>query len=75
MPQQQPKPSTNGHRDVIFGVYDRLYDHGHCVPNVVLVPATAEGEPDWDNAGLPNISSLPAAEWPEDPKPCRGPQF
>jgi hypothetical protein len=50
---------------MIFGVYDRLTDHGHCVADVVLAPAKADGEPDWENTGPANVSSLPADEWPQ----------
>jgi len=59
-------PSIDSLEAFIFGIYDRLYDHGHCVADVVLAPANAEGEPDWENAGPANVSSLPADEWPQD---------
>jgi hypothetical protein len=58
--------STTETRDLTFGIYDRLYDHGHCTADVVLAPATADGEPDWERADPANVEALPADEWPED---------
>lgn len=58
--------STSETRDLTFGIYDRLYDHGHCTADVVLAPATADGEPDWERADPANVEALPADEWPED---------
>ncbi|TAX72550.1 AAA family ATPase [Rhizobium leguminosarum] len=59
-------PASDSREAMIFGVYDRLLDHGHCSADVVLAPADADGEPDWDNTGPANVSSLPADEWPDD---------
>ncbi|QKK15610.1 AAA family ATPase [Rhizobium indicum] len=58
-------PASDSREAMIFGIYDRLYDHGHCSVDVVLAPANATGEPDWENTGPANVSSLPADEWPE----------
>ena len=58
-------------RDLTFGIYDRLYDHGHCTADVVLAPATADGEPDWQRADPANVEALPADEWPEDEQAAR----
>lgn len=68
MTAAQPKltPAIDSRQSLVFGIYDRLYDHGHCVADVVLAPAKADGEPDWENAGPANVSRLPADEWPED---------
>lgn len=59
-------PASDSLQSQIFGIYDRLYDHGHCNVDVVLAPANAAGEPDWENTGPANVCSLPADEWPED---------
>ena len=59
-------PASDSRETLIFGIYDRLFDHGNCVSDVVLVPADESGEPDWENAGPANVSSLPADEWPQD---------
>lgn len=66
--QQQPKetPASDSREALIFGIYDRLVDHGRASVNVVLAPADAEGKPDWDNASPLNLESLPADLWPED---------
>jgi|GEM_PF-6420109 len=61
-------PLNESRQSLLFGVYDHLLDHGHCSPDVVIAPAKADGEPDWENAGPANVSSLPADEWPEDAK-------
>ncbi|MBB4113462.1 RecA-family ATPase [Rhizobium sp. BK226] len=58
-------PASDSREAMIFGIYDRLYDHGHCSVDVVLAPANATGEPDWENTGPANVSSLPADEWPK----------
>lgn len=50
----------------VLGIYDRLLDHGHCSADVVLAPADADGEPDWENTGPANVSSLPDDLWPDD---------
>ncbi|MGO4564800.1 AAA family ATPase [Rhizobium sp. 2YAF20] len=50
----------------IFGIYDRLWEHGHCSADVVLAPAKPDGEPDWENADPANVSSLPHDLWPDD---------
>lgn len=59
-------PASDSIESRIFGILDRLVDHGHCVADVVLAPAKADGEPDWENAGPANVSSLPADEFPAD---------
>ncbi|WP_165422069.1 AAA family ATPase [Rhizobium ruizarguesonis] len=59
-------PASDSREAMIFGIYDRLYDHGHCSVDVVLAPADADGEPDWENTGPANVSSLPHDLWPDD---------
>jgi hypothetical protein len=59
-------PALDSHEALIFGICDRLLVHGHCSADVVLAPADAVGEPDWDNTGPANVSSLPGDEWPDD---------
>lgn len=56
---------------LVFGICDRLYDHGNCNVDVVLVPANETGEPDWDKADPANVEALPADEWPEDEQTAR----
>jgi hypothetical protein len=64
----QPKEaSSTDIRDLTFGIYDRLYDHDHCTADVVLVPAKADGTPDWKRADPANVESLPADDWPDNP--------
>ena len=57
-------PADITRADLIFGVCDRLFDHGHCVSDVVLVPADADGRPDYERADPANVEALPADEWP-----------
>ncbi|MBY3220743.1 AAA family ATPase [Rhizobium laguerreae] len=59
-------PASDSREALIFGICDRLLDHGHCSADVVLAPADADGEPDWDNTGPANVSSLPGDEWPDE---------
>ncbi|WP_064692009.1 AAA family ATPase [Rhizobium aegyptiacum] len=59
-------PSLDSRESLIFGIYDRLTDHDNCVADVVLVPADADGHPDYDRAHPVNLESLPADEWPQD---------
>ncbi|KAF5887218.1 AAA family ATPase [Rhizobium sp. PEPV16] len=59
-------PASDCRQALIFGIYDRLYDHGHCSVDVVLAPADEAGKPDWENTGPANVSSLPNDEWPAD---------
>ncbi len=68
MTSTQPNhtPLNDSRQSLIFGVCDRLYDNGHCITDVVLVPANENGEPDFDRADPANIEALPADEWPED---------
>lgn len=66
-PQPKTTPATDSRESIIFGIYDHLLNHGHCVPNVVLAPAKVDGTPDWENAGPANLEDLPADEWPNDP--------
>lgn len=67
-PQPEVTPAPDSRESLIFGICDRLYDHNHCVADVVLAPAKADGEPDWDNTGPANVERLPADEWPADEK-------
>jgi len=69
MTASQPKttPDRNSTESLIYGIYDRLVDHGRAIVNIVLAPADADGKPDWENAYPVNLESLPADEWPEDP--------
>lgn len=66
IPGPRETPAADSREVVIFGVYDRLTDHDNCTADVVLVPANADGLPDWDHADPTNLESLPADEWPED---------
>ncbi|WP_261334167.1 AAA family ATPase [Rhizobium leguminosarum] len=59
-------PASDSRQALIFGIYDRLCDHGHCSVDVVLAPADEAGAPDWENTGPANVSSLPDDEWPQD---------
>jgi len=59
-------PASDSLQAKIFGICDRLYDHGNCVTDVILVPALEDGSPDWERADPSNVESLPADEWPED---------
>ncbi len=62
----QPKqtPADDSRAALVFGICDRLFDHGHCVSDVVLVPADADGRPDYSRADPANVEALPADEWP-----------
>lgn len=62
---------TDEIRDLTFGIYDVLTDHGHCLADVVLAPAGEDGEPDWAKADPANVRKLPADEWPEDEPSAR----
>ncbi|MEH3090765.1 MAG: AAA family ATPase [Agrobacterium cavarae] len=64
----QPKdtPSIDSRESLIFGIYDRLGEHGHCTADVVIAPAKENGEPDWENTGPANLSALLGDQWPED---------
>lgn len=65
----QPKatPADDSREALIFGICDRLYDHGHCTTNVVLAPAKEDGTPDWERAAPASLEPLEADEWPVDP--------
>ncbi|MGE8103564.1 AAA family ATPase [Allorhizobium sp. NPDC080224] len=64
-------PGADGREALIFGICDRLYDHGHCYTNVVLAPVDADGVPDWENASPDRLEALEADEWPEDPQTAK----
>lgn len=70
-PQPKETSADDSRQALVFGIYDRLLGHEHCSPDVVLAPAKADGEPDWDNAGPANLEALPADEWPEDPQQAK----
>lgn len=65
MPSPRETPAADSREALIFGIYDRLVDHGHCSVDVVLAPTNGAGDPDWENTGPANVSSLPADEWPQ----------
>ncbi|MGP2492295.1 AAA family ATPase [Mesorhizobium sp. PUT5] len=69
MPQPQFSPDET--RDLIFGICDRLCDHGHCTTDVVLAPSADDGEPDWERTSPANVEALPADEWPDDEQAAR----
>ncbi|WP_144708696.1 AAA family ATPase [Aminobacter sp. J15] len=48
-----------------------MWDHGHCITNVVLGPAKEDGSPDWQRAAPEFFESLPADEWPDDDQTAR----
>lgn len=64
----QPKETsaTDSRESLIFGIYDRLSDHGHCRADVVIAPAKENGEADWEKVCPVNLSALPGDQWPED---------
>lgn len=64
--QPKPTPSINSRESLIFGIYDRLGDHGHCTADVVIAPAKEGGQPDWENTGPANVAALPGDQWPDD---------
>lgn len=64
----QPETTEPNRQDQLFAIYDRLSRHGHCAPDVVLVPPTADGGPDYAKADPANIEALPDDEWPADAK-------
>lgn len=64
--QPKPTPSLDSRESLIFGIYDRLTDHGHCTADVVIAPAKNNGQPDWENTGPANVSALPGDQWPDD---------
>lgn len=68
MTQQQTNenPATGSNESIIFGIFDRLYDHGHAAVDVVLAPAKPDGSPDWESADPANVELLPEDEWPAD---------
>lgn len=65
----QPKdtPSPDSRESLVLGIYDRLYDHGHCAVDVVLAPATADGSPDWERADPATVEALHHDLFPDDP--------
>lgn len=64
----QPKdtPSTDSRESLVLGIYDRLYDHGHCAVDVVLAPAKDDGAPDWERADPATVEALPHDIFPAD---------
>ena len=64
--QPKPTPSIDSRESLIFGIYDRLGDHGHCTADVVIAPAKKDGQPDWENTGPANVAALPGDQWPDD---------
>lgn len=46
MPPPLKNPASDSRQALVFGVYDRLVDHGHAIVNVVLAPAHPDGSPD-----------------------------
>lgn len=66
-PQPKLTPADDSREALIFGICDRLFDHGHCVTNVVLAPARPDGTPDWEHASPAVLEPLEADEWPADP--------
>lgn len=66
-----PAPSaanTDSREALVFGIYDRLFDHGHATVNVVLAPALPDGSPDFGHADPTNLEPLLADEWPDNPQ-------
>lgn len=53
---------------IVFGIYDRLLDHGHAVINVAMAPALPDGSPNFGRADPANIEALPADDWPDNPQ-------
>lgn len=66
--QAQPEstPTLDSRESLVLGIYDRLYDHGHCAVDVVLAPAKDDGTPDWDRVDPSNVEALPHDIFPED---------
>lgn len=71
MPPPVNTPALDSREALVFGIYDRLFDHGHAVVNVVLAPALPDGSPDFGHADPMNLEPLPADEWPEDPQDAK----
>ncbi|MGV8939811.1 MAG: DUF3987 domain-containing protein [Allorhizobium sp.] len=73
IPQKQPEPTItiDNLESRIFGIYDRLLDHEHCVPDVVLAPANADGSPDWERTDPANVVALTADQWPDTESDAR----
>lgn len=65
-PSSTETPPCDSLESIIFGIYDQLEKHDNCTVDVVLAPATAEGEPDWDKASPATVESLPDDVWPDD---------
>ena len=68
IPTTSPKqtPAIDSLQSLVFGISDRLLDHGHCVSSVVLAPALGDGSPDWSHADPTSLEALPDDEWPQD---------
>ncbi len=62
----QPKEAHDSRESLVLGIYDRLYDHGHCAVDVVLAPAKDDGAPDWERADPATVEALPHDIFPED---------
>ena len=63
---KQAQADPRERESLTFGMYDRLYDHGNCLPHVVLAPVKKDGSPDWAKAHPTNLESLPGDIWPDD---------
>jgi hypothetical protein len=61
-------PACESRESIIFGIYDRLLDHGHGVINVAMAPALPDGSPNFGRADPANIEALPADDWPDNPQ-------
>lgn len=46
---------------IFYGIYDRITDHGHALAHVVVAPADAHGDPDWEKAHPTNLE-LPVSD-------------
>ena len=68
MPQPKTTPDTESRESLVFGVYDRLLDHGHCSPDVAMAPALPDGSPNFGQADPANIEALPDSDWPDNPQ-------
>ncbi|WP_432347890.1 AAA family ATPase [Shinella yambaruensis] len=71
MPPPLSNPAPDSHEKIVFGVYDRLLDHGHATVNVVLAPALPDGSPDFGHADPTNLEMLPGDIWPDNPQDAK----
>lgn len=56
----------DGIASIYYGIYDRITDWGHALPNIVVAPAAEDGGVDWQRAAPENLEQPSSDSGPAD---------